>query len=107
MQFVDDILRFNELAVFVIEERMALLPFGNLGKPCAAVSDHGPGFELASKFGNQLIADYPCIADNRNVGLDVFADAGWIDVDVNDLCAFREFIELAGHPIVETRAYRY
>ena len=46
------------------------------------------------------------VADDRHVGMAVFADLGRIDVGVNHLGPRREGVKLSGHPVVEAGAQR-
>ncbi len=81
-----------------------------------------PGVDLPPPLGQRLgirlialgfprrahVGDHrACVADDRDVGMDVLIDRGGIDVDVDDLGVGREAVDLAGDPVVEARADRH
>ena len=55
---------------------------------------------------HHLLDDETAVADDRHVGPAHLAELGGVDVDVDDLGALREAVELAGDAVVEARPQR-
>ena len=101
---MNDVLRLDDVAVGFHPERMFRFPFGDLIVPRIKFWLARAVGELRFQLLQKGLHGKSRIAYDRIITRNVFADAGRINVYVNELCAFGEFAQLAGDAIIEARA---
>ena len=89
-----------------VGHRELFLPARHLALPRAGVGLRRTAGEQRLDLDDDLFDHEAGIADDRDVGLADLALLGRVDVDMDDLGLLRERVDLAGDPVVESRAER-
>ena len=105
IDFFDNVLRLYQIASLTVGKRVFFLPLGYLIKPWSTSSARSWIWLFFCKL-YQLLERILAVADDGNVDVDVFADTGRINVDVDDLGIRGKGADLSGYTIVKAHPDR-